>query len=63
MPTITYWPLIRYIHLNPVRAGMVQDAEEHLWSSHPSYVGVAPSPPWLTMDWALVQFVVPPPLR
>ena len=38
--------LIRYIHLNPVRAGMVQNPEEYIWSSHPSYVGVAPNPSW-----------------
>jgi len=48
--------LIRYIHLNPVRAEMVRNPEEYIWSSHPSYVGAVPRPPWLTMDWALAQF-------
>ncbi len=48
--------LIRYIHLNPVRAGMVRRPEEYPWSSHSSYLEAAPRPPWLTADWALAQF-------
>jgi hypothetical protein len=48
--------LIRYLHLNPVRAGMVRFPDEYPWSSHPSYSGDSPRPPWLTMDWALAQF-------
>ncbi|MEK7857738.1 MAG: transposase [Elusimicrobiota bacterium] len=31
--------LIRYIHLNPVRAGMVQKADDWPWSSHGEYSG------------------------
>lgn len=30
--------LVRYIHLNPVRAGIVKRPEEYLWSSHCSYL-------------------------
>jgi len=30
--------LVRYIHLNPVRAGVVKDPEEYLWTSHLSYL-------------------------
>jgi putative transposase len=30
--------LIKYIHLNPVRAKMVKDAEEYPWSSHRFYI-------------------------
>lgn len=48
--------LIRYIHLNPLRAGMVSRPEEYPWSSHPSYLGIVPGPPWLTTDWALARF-------
>jgi REP-associated tyrosine transposase len=34
----SYWmELIRYLHLNPVRAGMVSDPS-HRWSSHAAYV-------------------------
>jgi REP element-mobilizing transposase RayT len=48
--------LIRYIHLNPFRAGMVSRPEEYPWSSHPSYLGIVPGPPWLITDWALTRF-------
>jgi putative transposase len=33
----------RYIELNPVRAGMVQRAEDYPWSSHAAHVKDAPS--------------------
>jgi len=35
--------LVRYIHLNPVRAKMVALAEDHPYSSHREYLGLAPS--------------------
>jgi hypothetical protein len=47
--------MVRYIHLNPVRAGMVNDPEEYIWSSHRSYLGKE-FLPWLTTDWMLGQF-------
>lgn len=31
--------LVRYVHLNPVRAGMVCKPEDYRWSSHSAYVG------------------------
>lgn len=31
--------LVRYLHLNPVRARMVRDPSDYLWSSHRAYVG------------------------
>lgn len=31
--------LIRYIHLNPVRAGGVADPQYYVWSSHRAYMG------------------------
>jgi putative transposase len=31
--------LVRYIHLNPVRAKVVRDPERYLWTSHQSYLG------------------------
>jgi REP element-mobilizing transposase RayT len=52
--------LIRYVHLNPVRAGMVRLPDEYPWSSHPCYAGDLPRPPWLCMDWALEQFAQTP---
>ncbi|MEW6426823.1 MAG: transposase [Thermodesulfobacteriota bacterium] len=47
--------LVRYIHLNPVRAGMVNDPGEYPWSGHTAYLGKE-SLPWLTTDWVLGQF-------
>ncbi len=31
--------LVRYIHLNPVRAKIVRDPERYIWTSHLSYLG------------------------
>jgi putative transposase len=31
--------LVRYIHLNPVRAGVVEDPKKYLWTGHLSYMG------------------------
>jgi len=47
--------LVRYIHLNPVRAGMVKVPEDYPWSGHRAYLGKE-FLPWLTMDWMLEQF-------
>jgi len=47
--------LIRYIHLNPVRAGMVKRVEDYRWSSHRAYLGKE-NIPWLSTDWMLAQF-------
>lgn len=47
--------LVRYIHLNPVRAGMVARPEEYPWSSHQAYLG-KDTLPWLTTGWTLAQF-------
>lgn len=41
--------LVRYIHLNPVRAGMVTRLADYRWSSHRAYLG-ATCPDWLCMD-------------
>ncbi|OQX17133.1 MAG: transposase [Desulfobulbaceae bacterium A2] len=47
--------LVRYIHMNPVRAGMVARADKYPWSSHRAYLG-REALPWLTTDWTLAQF-------
>jgi len=47
--------LVRYIHLNPVRAGMVETPEGYPWSGHCAYLGKE-TLPWLTTDWMLGQF-------
>lgn len=45
--------LLAYVHNNPVRAGIVCDPVESEWTSHRSYVGAAPVPPWLDVAWGL----------
>jgi len=47
--------LTRYIHLNPVRAGMVREPDKYPWSGHRAYLGLE-TIPWLTTDWVLSQF-------
>lgn len=44
--------LIRYIHLTPVRAGIVQEPGEYTLSSHNAYLGMT-QVPWLTSGAAL----------
>jgi REP element-mobilizing transposase RayT len=44
--------LVRYIHLNPVRAGIVAAAEEYPWSGHGAYLGKELLP-WFTTDYIL----------
>lgn len=47
--------LLRYIHLNPVRARMVSAADAYRWSSHHVYLGTR-AEPWVTTDFALAMF-------
>ena len=47
--------LVRYIHLNPVRAGMVDGPGDYPWSGHKAYLGEEVIP-WLTTEWVLGQF-------
>jgi putative transposase len=47
--------LLRYIHLNPVRAGLVHRPDQYRWSSHRAYAGGG-SEDWLTTDFALAIF-------
>ena len=50
--------LIRYIHLNPVRAGIVgtmEELDEYLWSGH-SAVMRNVSRSWMDIDYVLAQF-------
>ena len=45
--------LSRYVVLNPVRAGMVNQAEDWGWSSHLAIQAKAKKPLWLETDWIL----------
>ncbi|HKQ13401.1 MAG TPA: transposase [Steroidobacteraceae bacterium] len=44
--------LLRYIHLNPVRASLVSSPDEYPWSSHHAYAGRR-AEPWVTTEFAL----------
>jgi putative transposase len=44
--------LVRYIHLNPVRAGLVLEPGTYPWSSHHEYLGRRRTP-WVCTDFAL----------
>jgi len=49
--------LSRYIHLNPVRAGIVEKPEDYRWSSYRYYTGqVQNLPEWLNIDWVVERF-------
>jgi hypothetical protein len=44
--------LVRYIHLNPVRAAIVSDPSSYPWSSHGNYLGTR-TQQWVTTRFAL----------
>ena len=46
----------RYVHLNPVRAGMVNWPEEYRWSSYREYIGRNKHSAWLSRSWVFEQF-------
>jgi hypothetical protein len=48
--------LSRYIHLNPVRAGIVESADRYRWSSAQAYVGDHAAPAFLTIGELLGHF-------
>jgi len=50
--------LVRYIHLNPIRAGIVKTMEEldyYPWSGYRSIIGKAKYP-WMDTEYVLIQF-------
>lgn len=44
-PELGLKPLVRYVHYNPVRAGLVQTPEEWRWSTHREYLESAQESP------------------
>ncbi|HSP32710.1 MAG TPA: transposase [Thermoanaerobaculia bacterium] len=48
--------VLRYVVLNPVRAGIVERPEEYVWTSYRATVGNVVAPEWLAIDDALVHF-------
>jgi REP element-mobilizing transposase RayT len=51
-----YWSISRYIHLNPVRARLVQRPEEWPWSSYRGYHRASMQLPWATYNRVLREF-------
>lgn len=47
--------LLRYIHLNPVRSGLVAGPADYRWSSHCAYLGLV-NCDWLETDFGLRMF-------
>lgn len=48
--------LVRYIHLNPVRAGFCRAPSGHRWTSHIAYLDKNSRPPWIMIDEVLSMF-------
>jgi REP-associated tyrosine transposase len=48
--------LVRYVHLNPVRAGVTEHPDANDWSSHRFYAGLSAAPVWLRSGFVLSQF-------
>lgn len=48
--------LCRYIVLNPVRAGMIDDPGRYRWSSYKATAGMIKTPDFLSTDGILSQF-------
>lgn len=50
--------LVRYIHLNPVKAKICEKAQHHPWTSHQYYIKPESKkkPKWLILDYVLKKF-------
>lgn len=53
--------LSRYIHLNPVRVGIVNEPGDYRWSSFQEYTGKRKTPDWLSTEFILGYFDKSPP--
>lgn len=47
--------LVRYIHRNPLRAGLADELESYAWSSHVGYLSSAKKWDWLHKDFILAM--------
>ena len=45
--------LVRYIHRNPIEAGIVENITDYQWSTHKSYLSSAKKWEWLYKDYIL----------
>ncbi len=44
-------PLVRYIHRNPLKAGLVTELDQYQWSSHKGYLSKTRAGDWLNKDF------------
>jgi len=51
--------LVRYVLLNPVRAGIVKRPDDYSWSSYRQTLGLEKVADFLTVDWILDNFSAP----
>jgi hypothetical protein len=45
--------LVRYIHRNPLNAGLVKRLEDYSWSSHRAYISKGNEGNWMLKDFVL----------
>jgi REP element-mobilizing transposase RayT len=50
--------VVRYVLLNPVRAGLCRHPREWQWSSYAATTGIRPRPRFLSLDW-MSDFISP----
>src|SRR5262249_12303023 len=50
------WVLTRYVHLNPVRAGLVAEPAAWPWSTYPAYAGAPGSWEWVAREELLAAW-------
>jgi REP element-mobilizing transposase RayT len=48
--------LVRYVHRNPLEAGLVTDLSKYTWSSHPGYLSGSKKWDWLHKNYILALF-------
>jgi REP element-mobilizing transposase RayT len=53
---VYFLAVARYIHYNPVAAGVVSDIDRYHWSSHRGYLDKTRSPTWLDIKSVLSRF-------
>lgn len=51
--------VVRYIHLNPLEAGLVRQPQSYLWSSHRLYLRPKQIPKWLRPEEVIADFKNP----
>ncbi len=48
--------VVRYIHQNPLQAGVVSNMDRYRWSSHQGYLYKRKRPEWLNTEFVLSRF-------